>query len=164
MIRILPLTAASSDDTETLLDAAFGLHRRSRTAYQLREKTEVISALSFAAFAGDRLVGTLQSWPVAIAATPLILVGPVAVAPVEQRRGIGKLLMTALTSSGGDMPLMMIGDPEYYGRFFDFTANVTGGWDLPGPFESHRLLARGVKPGLIGMVVPRFVNALTMAQ
>jgi predicted N-acetyltransferase YhbS len=36
----------------------------------------------------------------------------------------------------------MIGDPEYYGRFFGFSAAITGGWVLPGPVERHRLLAR----------------------
>ena len=40
-------------------------------------------------------------------------------------------------------PLMLIGDPEYYGRFFGFTAARTGAWRLPGPFEQRRLLARG---------------------
>jgi predicted N-acetyltransferase YhbS len=36
----------------------------------------------------------------------------------------------------------MIGDPEYYGRFWGFTNEHTGGWRLPGAFEQHRLLVR----------------------
>ncbi len=39
-------------------------------------------------------------------------------------------------------PQVLIGDPEYYGRFFGFAADQTGRWDLPGPFERRRLLAR----------------------
>jgi predicted N-acetyltransferase YhbS len=39
-------------------------------------------------------------------------------------------------------PQVLIGDPEYYGRFFGFLADGTGDWELPGPFERHRLLAR----------------------
>jgi predicted N-acetyltransferase YhbS len=38
--------------------------------------------------------------------------------------------------------MVMIGDPEYYGRFFGFSADATGNWDVPGPVERHRLLAR----------------------
>ena len=54
---------------------------------------------------------------------------------------------------------MMIGDPEYYGRFFGFKADATGEWDLPGPFEKRRLLARAVNghelPTAAGMIGPR---------
>ena len=45
----------------------------------------------------------------------------------------------------------------FYGRFFDFTADATGAWNLPGPYEKRRLLARAVNghglptgPGMIG--------------
>ena len=51
----------------------------------------------------------------------------------------------------------MIGDPDYYGRFWGFTADATGGWTLPGPFEAHRLLARGATPAVLpekGMLGP----------
>jgi predicted N-acetyltransferase YhbS len=50
----------------------------------------------------------------------------------------------------------MIGDPEYYGRFFGFTADATGAWDVPGPVERRRLLARNAD-GLprTGMLAPR---------
>ena len=58
-----------------------------------------------------------------------------------------------------DGALMMIGDPEYYGRFFGFDADATGEWDLPGPFEQRRLLARAVNrhdlPTGAGMIGPR---------
>jgi predicted N-acetyltransferase YhbS len=109
-----------------------------------------IPSLSFAAVEGCVLVGSLQSWPVAIETpsgqrAPLTLVGPVAVSPTLQRSGIGRMLMThmlGIADAGGANALMMIGDPEYYGRFFGFTAEATGGWHLPGPVERHRLLAR----------------------
>ncbi len=38
--------------------------------------------------------------------------------------------------------MAMIGDPEYYGRFFGFTADATANWELPGPVERRRLLAK----------------------
>ena len=93
------------------------------------------------------------------ARVPLTLVGPVAVSPALQYSGIGRTLMThmlRIAEAGEADALMMIGDPEYYGRFFGFTADETGGWHLPGPVERHRLLARirragGVpKVGVIG--------------
>ncbi|MEC7931157.1 MAG: GNAT family N-acetyltransferase, partial [Pseudomonadota bacterium] len=59
-------------------------------------------------------------------------------------------------------PLMMIGDPEYYGRFWGFSAQGTDGWDAPGPFEKRRLLALSVdgRPvGGEGMLTPRIAVA-----
>jgi len=108
----------------------------------------------------------LQSWPVALdvrngACIPLVMVGPVAVEPDVQRGGIGRAMMDAMIAAadaGADAALMMIGDPEYYGRFWGFDADATGGWDLPGPFERRRLLARAanghVPPAAAGDVVP----------
>lgn len=150
MIRILPLSAADPVQVEQLLDAAFGTDRHGRTAYRLREGTSALPELSFAAFDGDQLVGTLQSWPIQLIdasghGEPIILVGPVAVQPDRQRAGIGVALMNAMLEradiSGADA-LTLIGDPEYYGRLFGFAADETAGWDVPGPVERRRLLAR----------------------
>ena len=150
VIEMLPLNQIDAADVEALLDAAFGADRRARTAYKLRAGTLAIPSLSFAAVEEGALIGSLQSWPVALetasgARAPLTLVGPVAVDPALQRSGIGRMLMTHMLrvadASDADA-LMMIGDPEYYGRFFGFTAGATGGWSLPGPVERHRLLAR----------------------
>ena len=145
---LTPLAQADPGDVEALLDAAFGADRHGRTAYRLREGAAAIPALSFAAWDEERLVGTLQSWPLALRAAhgtePLVMVGPVAVAPDVQGIGIGKALMEVLTQAAdecGADALMMIGDPEYYERF-GFTAEKTGGWRIDGPYEQRRLLAR----------------------
>jgi predicted N-acetyltransferase YhbS len=152
---------------EHLLDAAFGADRFGRTAYRLRQGMDAVPALSFALVEDGELVGTIQCWPVAHhapngSATPLVMVGPVAVRPDVQRGGHGRLLMAHMLEAAGtaaDGALMMIGDPEYYGRFFGFTADATGAWDLPGPYEKHRLLARAVNghglPTGAGMIGPR---------
>ena len=144
-IRIAPLSEIDPLAVETLLDAAFGRDRHARTAYRIRSGMPAIAALSYAALDGDALVGTLQTWPVAIDASPLVLVGPVAVAPDRQRSGVGRRLMTALIDAAPATPMTMIGDPEYYGRFFGFTADATAQWDVPGPVERHRLLARNTR-------------------
>jgi predicted N-acetyltransferase YhbS len=147
LITLSPLADARPAAIEQLLDAAFGADRRSRTAYRLRADTKPIPDLSFAALEDDLLVGSLQSWPIALRdqqqRTPLILVGPVAVRPDRQLRGVGRMLMEAmLARASGREPLVLIGDPEYYGRHFGFSAEATSGWSLPGPFEPRRLLVR----------------------
>ena len=154
MIEIIPLSKVAPDRVEALLDAAFGSDRKARTAYKLRAGTAAVPALSFAAMQGETLVGSLQSWPVRVDGQSVTLVGPVAVSPDHQRSGIGKMLMEQLTAAAGDAPMMMIGDPEYYGRFFGFTAEATASWVLPGPVERHRLLAKQVPLGLVGRVSP----------
>ena len=149
---------------EALLDRAFEPERRQRTAYKVRGDVAPVAALSFAALDGGVVVGSVQCWPVAFTAdtgapTPLVMVGPVAVLPERQRDRIGRQLMTralaAAADGARDDGLVLIGDPEYYGRFFGFTAERTGAWRLPGPFERHRLLARGARvPDVAGALGP----------
>ena len=146
MAEIVPLDRVPAAAVEDLLDRAFGADRKTRPAYALRQGTNAISALSFAALDEDgALLGTLQSWPVKIEGEPLVMIGPVAVEPGIQRSGIGQTLMRAVLATAKVInapPLMMIGDPEYYGRFFGFTADGTAGWELDGHVERRRLLVR----------------------
>ncbi len=165
-LTLIPLDAVEPALVEALLDRAFEPERRQRTAYKVREGTDWLPGLSFAAIDGaDHLVGTIQCWPVALTdragrAHPLIMVGPVAVLPEAQGKGIGQALMTAslgALSPQAPLPQVMIGDPEYYGRFWGFTNAATAGWSLPGPFEQHRLLARCDNPAVLpkeGMLGP----------
>lgn len=171
MIALVPLAQVSPQAVDALLDKAFGADRRSRTAYRVRSGTEAIDALSFAAVETDgTLLGTIQCWPVLLRcdqgdAVPLVMVGPVAVEPSAQRDGIGRALMNraleAATDSEieGARALMLIGDPEYYGRFFGFAADRTGRWRLPAPFEARRLLALGdAVPECSGELGPRVLQ------
>ncbi|UAK22980.1 GNAT family N-acetyltransferase [Sphingomonas nostoxanthinifaciens] len=162
--EIVPLDRAHPLDVERLLDTAFGIDRHRRTAYRIRAGMHPIARLSLAALdEHGKLAGSLQSWPVALTAadgaqTPLVLVGPVAIAPERQGSGLGRALMNEMIAraEGGD-PLVLIGDPEYYGRFFGFSDAATGGWQVPGPVERHRLLARthGRTLPATGMLTPR---------
>ena len=144
MTELVPLDQIPPVQIEALLDAAFGADRYGRTAYLLRKGSTAIDALSFAIKDDDKLVGSIQCWPVQIAGTKLVLVGPVAVLPECQGKGIGHRLMYASLDAAkrlGEPAMVMIGDPEYYDRF-GFSAAATGGWTLPGPWEARRLLAR----------------------
>jgi predicted N-acetyltransferase YhbS len=138
---IVPISSVAADDIENLLDDAFGADRRGRTAYLLRDGIPAIAHLSFAIIDEYAVVGSIQCWPVSVAAAPLILVGPVAVASARQNQGLGhRLMLKSLDAmTDGDAPMVMIGDPEYYGRF-GFCADNTAGWTLPGPWEPRRLL------------------------
>jgi len=163
---IIPLDNVDPALVEELLDRAFDPDRHQRTAYKVRAGADWLPALSFAALdEAEMLVGTIQCWPVALAtpdgrAHPMIMVGPVAVLPEEQGRGYGQALVTASLAgidARAPLPQVMIGDPEYYGRFWGFSNERTGGWTLPGPFEQHRLLVRCETPAILpehGMLGP----------
>ncbi|MEJ7925312.1 N-acetyltransferase [Sphingobium sp. AN641] len=164
---IVPLLSLPPEAIEQLLDAAFGEDRHGRTAYAIRQGAAWLPRLSFGLVDdAGALIGTLQSWPVALTMDsgeqqPLIMIGPVAVQPAFQRGGHGRALMDAVVAAAraqATEPLMMIGDPEYYGRFWGFCADGTAGWDAPGPFDPRRLLALSVDGRAIGgngMLGPR---------
>ncbi|MGB5076446.1 MAG: N-acetyltransferase [Sphingorhabdus sp.] len=162
MTTLLPLSKVDAEAVSALLDDAFGADRHSRTAYLLRSGMPVIEHLSFAIIDGTELVGSIQCWPVSVGDSPMILVGPVAVSPDRQNRGLGHQLMRATLAAvrPTDAPMVMIGDPEYYERF-GFTAQATGGWTLPGPWEQRRLLSRNPQLAplpVYGHVGPRTGN------
>ena len=184
MVEIFPLRTLAEHQIEVILDAAFGTDRHLRTAYRLRSGMAAIPGLSFAASVNGVAAGTVQCWPVAHfaddaagdpardgAVTPLVMVGPVAVLPEHQQQGLGRRLMDAVMAVApavADGALMMIGDPEYYGRFFGFSADATGAWRLPGPFDRHRLLASGIGdraiPATTGAIGPRPATMLASAR
>jgi predicted N-acetyltransferase YhbS len=156
--HLIPLDNVDPALVESLIDRAFEPERHQRTAYKVREGMDWLPTLSFAALdEKDALVGTIQCWPVGLTDPagrmhPLIMVGPVAVLPEQQGEGYGKALMAAsLSALSPDAPLpqVMIGDPEYYGRFWGFANTPTAGWTLPGPWEPRRLLARCDNAGVL---------------
>jgi predicted N-acetyltransferase YhbS len=153
---LIPLAACDPAMVEAVLDRAFGPDRHARTAYRIRAGMAPLDALSFAALdEDDLLVGTIQCWPIGLATpegtqVPLVMVGPVAVVPERQGEGFGVGLMSAMIeadarlaeANGASLPQVLIGDADYYGRW-GFTDAATSGWRCPGPYEQHRLLARG---------------------
>tara|TARA_R110000772_G_scaffold41357_5_gene96025 strand:- start:257 stop:769 length:513 start_codon:yes stop_codon:yes gene_type:complete len=155
----MPLAEIEPALVEDLLDAAFGKQRTQRTAYKVREGMKMLEGLSLAAvnLAENELLGSLQCWPVALTDDagkmhPMIMVGPVAVYPDCQGEGIGQALMTGLLKELNEdesLPLVMIGDPAYYDRFFGFSPEQTSGWKMPGPWDPDRLLIRAPKNAVL---------------
>ena len=166
---LIPLDQADPGAVERVLDAAFGPERHQRTAYAIRQGTEWLPRLCFAAFdeAGE-LVGTIQAFPVALTdpagrAHPLIMIGPVAILPGRQGQGFGRALMAAQQAAiagsrdegAPPLPQVLIGDEPYYGKF-GFT-EAPRGWKCPGPWDPARLLVRAENPAVLpreGMLGP----------
>ena len=170
MPALVPIAQVSAERVELLLDHAFGADRHLRTAYRIREGMAALPELSFAALEDGVLIGTIQCWPIRFAAdagadVAMVQLGPVAVEPARQRGGIGVALtaraLAAAEAAGLADAMTLIGDPEYYGRFFGFDATRTARWRVPGPVERHRLLARGDKvPDGAGLLAPRITASV----
>jgi predicted N-acetyltransferase YhbS len=136
---------------ENLLDAAFGPARRNRTAYRLRAGAVPLADLSCVARDDTGgIIGSLQCWDIALRSTsgirtPLLLLGPVAVAADQRGAGIASAMMhraLAAADAAGAPPILLIGDAAFYGRF-GFAAGATSRWIMPGPVDQDRLLLRG---------------------
>ena len=69
-------------EIETLLDLAFGIGRRTKTSYRLRDGNVATAGLSLVVReAGFGIVGSISFWPILIgeAQTPALLLGPLAI-------------------------------------------------------------------------------------
>jgi len=97
--------------------------------------------LSLVAVDGDTIVGHVAISPVTISsgAAGWYGLGPISVLPNRQRQGIGSMLMTTALAELrrlGAFGCVVLGDPEYYGRF-GFKAHP--GLDLPSVPREHFL-------------------------
>lgn len=149
-MHIAQTTVVDRPQIEQLLDTAFGPDRQQKSAYRLREGSRPVEALCFTVHDGAQLCASIEFWPIALvaeadgAATPALLLGPIAVAESCRGRGIGGLLIhhgLERARALGHKLVLLVGDPEYYERF-GFTNAPTGGWRMPGPVEQRRVMAR----------------------
>ncbi|MGF1629730.1 MAG: GNAT family N-acetyltransferase [Kiloniellaceae bacterium] len=135
---------------EALLDRALGPARFAKTSERLREGR--LPVLALAARFDGQLVGTLRLWSVEDdAGCRALLLGPLAVTPELQGRGIGARLMRGALNRAavaGHGAVLLVGDAPYYGRF-GFSAALTEGLALPGPVERHRFLGHELRAGAL---------------
>lgn len=144
---------------EALLDRAFGADRMARPSYRLREGVDPVRSLCLVAEAEGHILGTIRHWPVRIdEAGEVLLLGPIAVDPAHERRGIGGLLVrTALERAReeGHTALIAVGTPSFLGRF-GFAGAARYGITLSGLDDPRRLLAlelvSGALDGVAGAV------------
>lgn len=142
-----------SADIERLLDVAFGADRSSKTVYRLRENVAPVAELGAVIREDGRLRGSLRFWPVVLGPdrVPALLLGPVAVAPLDRGKGYAKALIwrgLELARLLGYRIVLLVGDQPYYGQF-GFTRALATDLTLPGPVDLDRFLALELTPGAL---------------
>ena len=121
MFALRQETLADSPDVEALLDRCFGADRGRKVSYRYRLDVPPLADLCFVAEdEAGQLVGAIRYWPVRLSRHPALLLGPLAIDPDRQGRGIGRALVfhsleTAATA--GHRLVFLVGDPAYYRRF-----------------------------------------------
>ena len=146
-----------------MLDAAFGIDRRVKTSYRLREGSSPADGLSLVVRDPEvYLAGSISFWPLAIGKTgmPALLLGPLVVHPERQGIGVGLALMQgglARAKAMGHRFVILVGDAPYYARA-GFQKLPEGQLILPGPVDPARFLyvelASGALAEARGLVLP----------
>lgn len=155
-VQYTPVAALPDDEPaiEALLDLVFGLSRRAKTSYRLREGNTAVPGLSMVVRDAELgIAGTISYWPLRIGrnGTKAILLGPIAIHPQRQNRGIGLALMrtTLAKATGQDHALVvLVGDAPYYARL-GFMQVPEGLLLLPGPVDPKRLMFLELRPGAL---------------
>lgn len=140
---------ADAGAVETLLDRCFGVDRRHKASYRFRDGVPPLSEHCFvAADETGRLVGAIRYWPIRLDQQPALLLGPLAIDPDRQGRGIGRALVfhsLETATAAGHRLVFLVGDPTYYARF-GFSVAPPG---IVMPDEPHgRLHVRRLDAGL----------------
>ncbi|GAB4068033.1 N-acetyltransferase [Ancylobacter sonchi] len=154
-LSITVLTEKPADDAaiERLVARTFGPGRYARTAYRLREGNPHRRDLSFTAYIGTMLVGSVRLTPIVIGEDAALLLGPLTVEPPFRSHGIGRRLVercleaakaelaskAALDEAGAARLVLLVGDEPYYGRM-GFKRVPPGQVNLPGPVDPARVL------------------------
>ncbi|WP_176085018.1 N-acetyltransferase [Martelella sp. HB161492] len=152
---------------ENLLDRAMGENRRKKSSEKIRRGRLPAEGLALVARDENGLVvGTVRLWHIDAGVSaggngvPALLLGPLAVDPRAEGKGIGAALMRAAIKAAekrGHGAILLVGDPEYYERF-GFSAAKAQHLVMPGPFERRRFLGLELKcdwlTGAAGVIVP----------
>ncbi len=165
-LRIRPERPDDVRAIREVIGAAFpkvdGVVVEVRLSDELRADPAWVPGLSLVAELDGRVVGqvtgshgVLADPTGAAADRRLVGIGPISVRPPEQRAGIGRALLTDLivrASEAGELALVLLGDPGFYGRF-GFRPAAEAGIAPPEPDWGgffQVLPLRDVQPPLIG--------------
>lgn len=164
-LTILTEKPNDADAIERLHERTFGPGRFVLSAYRLREHVDHLLDLSFTAWIGTLLVGSVRQLPVRIGDTPALMLGPLTVEPPFRSRGVGRALMDralADARKAGHRLVILVGDEPYYSRV-GFKAVPKGRAIMPGPVDYSRLLvaelAEGAFDGVSGDIRPDWSKA-----
>jgi predicted N-acetyltransferase YhbS len=166
-LTILPETGNDAQAIERLHERTFGPGRYVLSAYRLREQVDHLRDLSFTAWIGTLLVGSVRQLPIRVGDTPALLLGPLTVEPPFRGRGIAKLLLERALGDAkarGHRLVLLVGDEAYYRRA-GFKAVAKGRASMPGPVDYRRLLVAelvdGAFTGVSGAIGPDWSLART---
>lgn len=149
MFKIRAEAAGDAVQIEPLLDRCFGADRHHKASYRYRRG--VLPLTDLACVAEDDsgiLVGAIRYWPTRLGQLPALLLGPLAIDPDRQGRGIGRALVfhsLDCAAVAGHRLVFLVGDPAYYARF-GFTV-APPGIAMPGE-QASRLNYRVLDPEL----------------
>ncbi|MGD9528025.1 GNAT family N-acetyltransferase [Pseudonocardia sp.] len=125
----------AGDATRDVLLAAFETSLEAGLLDALRADPGWLPRLSLVAERAGTVVGHVVCTRGYVASTPALGLGPLAVLPEEQGRGVGSALMHAVlgAADAADEPFVaLLGEPAYYGRF-GFVAASERGIAAPDP-------------------------------
>jgi predicted N-acetyltransferase YhbS len=159
-LLILAETSSDAQAIERLHDRTFGPGRFVLSAYRLREHVDHLLDLSFTAWIGTLLVGSVRQLPVCVGDTPALLLGPLTVEPPFRSRGVGRALLDRALGEAkakGHRLVLLVGDESYYSRV-GFKVVPKGRVTMPGPVDYNRLLIAelvdGAFEGVSGAIRP----------
>lgn len=130
-----------------LVAAAFGPGRFVKAAERLREGRLPDLGLSFVAWDGERLAGSVRLWPITVGETPCVFLGPIAVDPAWRGKGLGEALVEAACAAAAEAgwpAVLLVGDVPYFGRMgFEGAPEAV----MPGPVDRRRVMVRPLTRG-----------------
>jgi len=161
-ITIRPETTQDVAWIRALNEAAFDTLAEAQLVELLRRSDAFIPELSLVAFANDQIVGhVLFTHAVVVTATaevPVLALGPMAVIPELQRRGIGSRLVRqglSVASMLQHQLVIVLGHPEFYPRFgFERASRyrICAPFDVPDEVFMSLWLGGSVPRSLDGVV------------
>jgi predicted N-acetyltransferase YhbS len=164
-LTILAETANDAQAIERLHERTFGPGRFVLSAYRIREHVDHFLDLSFTAWIGTLLVGSVRQLPIVIGETKALLLGPLTVEPPFRSRGVGRVLLERALGDAkarGHRLVFLVGDEAYYQRA-GFKVVPQGRAVMPGPVDYKRLLVvelvDGAFDGVSGAVRPDWDHA-----
>lgn len=134
---------------DALIDRAFGPGRHAKAADRLRENNTLLPDISFTAWEGERLVGSVRMWPVAIGGAPVVFLGPIAVEAQLRKHRIGQTLVERAceaAAAAGWRAVLLVGDAPYFERV-GFSAAPAKSVVMPGPVDQRRVLLKALREG-----------------
>ncbi|MBX3479364.1 MAG: N-acetyltransferase [Caulobacter sp.] len=144
-----PEAPADAPLIAALTERAFGPGRYAKAAERLREGNALIADLSFSAWRGEALLGSVRMWPARVGDGVAVFLGPIAVEAEERKHGVGQRLVElaceAAANAGWDS-VFLVGDAPYFGRVgFERAPGIA----MPGPVDARRVLWKPLRDGAV---------------